>query len=373
MLGSLVVVFSTPFEGGALSLTHEGHCGVIDFAKMLGSRPGDQEEKKDGTTASNTNSDTKKTRTKVKPKFESESEQEPQVKIAYAAFYNNVEHEILPVTSGYRVSITYNLYYTRSDEPTFQEDYFMARRAGLIPRQISAPAPAASYEIAYDKLRSTMVTLLADPSFLPKGGLLGFELKHQYTTQSFIAAYIELEQLEGKALPEGYLTSPGTLRKLIPDLKGSDAVLHNVFTDLKITNLLRFVYEYESTLVMSDYGFKFWPDTCYGDDEEDLNIRLQGSGARLIEGTRPGTTDSDGREITAQEGNFTWVRRKIKKDRKNGEEGGTSLASPYVYGTEWLEVEPELELRLGTAYGDVSLIVWVGPPGEREKLELEVK
>ena len=38
--------------------------------------------------------------------------------IIYIAFYNAVEHELSPVTSGYRVSLTYNLYYDDAPLPT---------------------------------------------------------------------------------------------------------------------------------------------------------------------------------------------------------------------------------------------------------------
>ena len=31
--------------------------------------------------------------------------------IQWAAFFSDVEHEILPVTSGHRITLTYNLYY----------------------------------------------------------------------------------------------------------------------------------------------------------------------------------------------------------------------------------------------------------------------
>ena len=34
-----------------------------------------------------------------------------QKSVQWAAFYSDCEHEVLPVTSGYRVTITYNLYY----------------------------------------------------------------------------------------------------------------------------------------------------------------------------------------------------------------------------------------------------------------------
>ena len=33
--------------------------------------------------------------------------------IQWAAFYSDCEHEVLPVLSGYRVTITYNLYYIK--------------------------------------------------------------------------------------------------------------------------------------------------------------------------------------------------------------------------------------------------------------------
>jgi hypothetical protein len=34
--------------------------------------------------------------------------------IQWAAFYSDCEHEVLPVTSGYRVTLTYNLYYNKN-------------------------------------------------------------------------------------------------------------------------------------------------------------------------------------------------------------------------------------------------------------------
>ena len=34
--------------------------------------------------------------------------------VQWAAFYSDCEHEVLPVTSGYRVTLTYNLYFNAS-------------------------------------------------------------------------------------------------------------------------------------------------------------------------------------------------------------------------------------------------------------------
>lgn len=73
MFGSLVLVFPTPHEGGSLVLRHEGKEWSFDSAKVLA--------------------------------------EQPSPSIGYVAFFSDVEHEVLPVKSGYRVTITYNLYF----------------------------------------------------------------------------------------------------------------------------------------------------------------------------------------------------------------------------------------------------------------------
>ncbi|EMD39478.1 hypothetical protein CERSUDRAFT_111780 [Gelatoporia subvermispora B] len=80
MFGSLVVVFPTQHEGGTLLLRHGKKQWTFDSANLLS--------------------------------------EAPQPSIAYVAFYSDVEHEILPVTSGYRVTLTYNLYFADSDLPS---------------------------------------------------------------------------------------------------------------------------------------------------------------------------------------------------------------------------------------------------------------
>ncbi|EMD39484.1 hypothetical protein CERSUDRAFT_91991 [Gelatoporia subvermispora B] len=76
MFGSLVVLYPTPHEGGALVLRHMGDEWTLDCAKH----------------------ETKAT----------------EGSIAYAAFFSDVEDEVLPVKSGYRVALTYNLYFDES-------------------------------------------------------------------------------------------------------------------------------------------------------------------------------------------------------------------------------------------------------------------
>jgi hypothetical protein len=43
--------------------------------------------------------------------------------IQWAAFYSDCEHEVLPVTSGYRITITYNLYFNTENPATSSGDY----------------------------------------------------------------------------------------------------------------------------------------------------------------------------------------------------------------------------------------------------------
>ncbi len=69
MFGSLVVSLPSQFTGGALVTRHQGHTMTFDWS----SSP---------TTTQ------------------------------WAAFYGDVEHEVLPVTSGHRFTLTYNLYHT---------------------------------------------------------------------------------------------------------------------------------------------------------------------------------------------------------------------------------------------------------------------
>jgi len=78
MFGSLVIVFPTKHEGGALMLQHGGSEWIFDLATMI--------------------------QTQINPS------------ITYVAFYSNVKHEVTAVTSGYHVTLTYNLSF--STRPT---------------------------------------------------------------------------------------------------------------------------------------------------------------------------------------------------------------------------------------------------------------
>ena len=81
----------------------------------------------------------------------SSSAKEP---IQWAAFYSDVEHEILPVTEGYRITSTYNLYHYAS----------------------CYPAVDVTTSPFYNNLKSA----LEHPHFLREGGVLGFACQHAY-------------------------------------------------------------------------------------------------------------------------------------------------------------------------------------------------
>jgi len=72
MLGSLVVIYPTAHEGGELVLRHGDHEWKFDANSLTASQSSPS--------------------------------------LAYVAFYSDLEHEVLEVTSGRQVTVTYNLY-----------------------------------------------------------------------------------------------------------------------------------------------------------------------------------------------------------------------------------------------------------------------
>ena len=83
----------------------------------------------------------------------------PPCKLKWAAFYSDVEHEILPVTEGHRVTMTFNLY---------SVELATAISKDLIVDYTSSPF--------YHELRSA----IRNPAFMKEGGILGFPCHHCY-------------------------------------------------------------------------------------------------------------------------------------------------------------------------------------------------
>ena len=114
MFGSLVVCLPTPFTGGELIVRHHKEEIKYDWS----------------STASDTS-------------------------LHWAAFFSDVEHEVLPVSEGYRVTLTYNLSYQyKANDATFD-------------------VKTCSF---YKLLQAT----LSNPVFMRDGGVLGFNSQHSY-------------------------------------------------------------------------------------------------------------------------------------------------------------------------------------------------
>ena len=196
MFASLVIVYPTRHEGGALVFRHQGREFTFDSAATV--------------------------REAASPS------------VAFAAFFSDLEHEVEVVTTGYRVTVTYNLYLTDGH---------------------SHPAPPISvtYEIA---LKTAFISLLADRTCLPRGGLIGFGLRHQYPLSIY----------------------QSSLQQLLAFLKGSDAVLYKVCKDLELKVSIQIVSDDGSD------GQMLLPSYICLPDFETLNMRayMVENGARVL-------------------------------------------------------------------------------------------
>ncbi|KAF8133299.1 hypothetical protein EV363DRAFT_1162239 [Boletus edulis] len=158
MFGSLVIVLPTAHKGGQFVLRQGEKEWTLDFANEF-------------ATAT-----------------------EPSV--CFIAFYGDTEHEVLPVTSGYRVTLTYNLYHK--------------------PIRPSTSTILTPFHLT---LKHALVELANDKSKLPNGGYLGFGLVHEYVH-----------------------TGKNVVEPLLGQLKGSDRALADVCDELGLRYDLRLLY-----------------------------------------------------------------------------------------------------------------------------------
>jgi hypothetical protein len=136
MFGSLVVVFPTPHEGGAVHLRHRGQEWTFDSAIALSTaRPSS---------------------------------------VGYIAFSSDVEHEITSVVSGHWVTMTYNLYF---DDNSWRE---LAPVGNLTSEAVTFPAQVEAKEQGF---RTALEALLENPQFLPDRGMVGVRLRHVYQVE----------------------------------------------------------------------------------------------------------------------------------------------------------------------------------------------
>ena len=187
MFGSLVVCFPTQFMGGILAARHQGQEVTFDWS------------------------------------IPCSSSQVPCTQcVHWAAFFSDVEHEILPVTSGYRITLTYNLY-------TVNE----------VASEIFTWSPFYKY------LHET----LKNPQFMPDGGCLGFDCRHAY-----VFSYLN----------EKYL--------LPSVLKGADYMVVSVAKSLGLNVCVKPVVEgYEHWYLLPEFSKVFGKSHAFGWEPEDFH------------------------------------------------------------------------------------------------------
>lgn len=128
-IGSLVVCLPSVHDGGQLEVRHRGRSMTFDWSMAETARP----------------------------------------EIQWAAFYSDCEHEVMEVTAGHRITLTYNLYARN----TSGADAPQAGRGLLDPTQLPV----------YGILHS----LLLQEDFMPDGGYMGVHTSHAYPHTSTLA------------------------------------------------------------------------------------------------------------------------------------------------------------------------------------------
>jgi len=205
MFGSLVIFFPTAHEGGSFLMRKNGVEWSFDSSKVLAD---------DG---------------------------EPR--LGYVALYSDVEHEVAIVISGYRITITYNLYF---DQPNSHS----------LPTPLSCVSTMTNFK---DELSS----LLIDPEFLPEGGYLGFGLEYGYCLSNCRS---KLSNLENR-------------------LKGVDADLMQAFKELSLVTSFWSVIDHNGKLfACEDYipDAESEGDSYFGENGQGFTEWMVSEGALIL-------------------------------------------------------------------------------------------
>lgn len=147
---------------------------------------------------------------------------QPSPSLAYVAFYSDIEHEVLKVTSGSRVTLTYNLYLVPHD-PT---------PGAPVPSNLPVGSVKPNLKDATN-FQATLHRLLKSPEFMPEGGTLAFNLAHLYP-----------------------ITFDTELQGMIAYLKGEDAHVHQSCRELELKPVLRMIYsgDYDGGVGLPRHG-----------------------------------------------------------------------------------------------------------------------
>lgn len=199
--------------------------------------------------------------------LESDSEKST---IKWAAFYSDCEHEVLEVTEGHRLTLTYNLHVVRGNG--FLGGYSPALDPATLP------------------LYKTIRDLVQDATLWKEGGHIGYHCSHIYPH-----------------------TSTTKIHFMVPDnLKGADMAIHSIFCSLGLRVSFRPAVE------AGDMGHE-----PFDSDTEDL-----GDGYRA--GTEPASLGADGKlnweewfggeEGTGDDFDM-WTGKRVEKPKSDDDTG----------------------------------------------------
>ncbi|KAJ7175089.1 hypothetical protein C8R43DRAFT_1119106 [Mycena crocata] len=238
--------------------------------------------------------------------------------LAYVAFYSDVTHAVEPVRVGYRVTLTYNLFLIN------QSVNASATTPGLADRIVHGPQ--RTFEDA-------LLTLLADPAFLPSGGLLAYGLAHQYP----MPAPPRIERLpppKGRLQPILYDSGAG-----YPGITGQDVLADDVLNT----------------------------EDVYEEDGGEVRAKIENAGVILQRGT---ARTKDVKKAARRSG--MWREGKSdyhsaetveERERRRGEGMPVHWVTRI---TELNRVDSYLaygnEASIGHAYGNAALLVYVEVP-----------
>ena len=281
MIGSLVIIFPTPHEGGVMNLrSGASHEWCFD------------------------------------PSPETSNTHTPS--IGYVVLFKDVEHEVAPVTSGHRVTLTYDLYAENDGGAVSTND-----------QQASESILPLAHKRAF---HDTFTALLENREFMVDGGTLAFGLAHAYSI--------------GKDLKSAYGA-----------LKGSDAVVYRTLRELGFEPVLRMYYhEWEPYADNSLNGYAAVFDKIVDFSEPYYRLGddiFMPDIVKLLGGQLARPEDLQTEEEYEYEEDaevVTWVTPVTTFNRKES-----------VFGSPTSEKFAETNV----AYGDLCLFARIGKAGER--------
>lgn len=215
-------------------------------------------------------------------------------------------NKVSTVTSGYRVTVTYSLYF--DDETKLDE--------------VSAPTSLSSGAIDF---RNELETLLVNPTFLPDGGLLGFNLEHHYPVQNDSSSYVDLGHVE-------------------QCLKGVDAEIMAIAKGLSLHVSVRGLIAVDSkngTLLAVEDSIPPFNEFGFNEGNQDVSAYLISEGAKVVKANSEWGDEERDMYVN-------WITRPSRLNRKR-------KIYPY-YGNG-----PEARYT----YNSFCLFIEIGMPGQR--------